>query len=97
MLSQQRRALTSTGESDSVNGQPTVEYVPRSGCSTSTIIPSARSPSSSMRSLVLSTGPQGTLIALSSLNASHFVRWIVHSSITSKMSCRCGSRALGVA
>ena len=45
---------------------------------------------------MLSTGPQGTLAPLSSVNASHFVLVIVHCSIMSKTSCSLGRRASGV-
>ena len=46
---------------------------------------------------MLSTGPHGTLIALSSPNASHLVFVSVHSSISAKISSSRDSRASGVA
>ena len=74
----------STGESDSRSGEPTVLNGPRPGWSTVTIAPRSVSVSSSISSLVESTGPHGTLSALSASSASHLVCLSDQSSISAK-------------
>src|SRR5262249_6075736 len=66
---------TSTGESDSFSGQPTVLNEPRSGWSTVTIISLVMRLSSSMSSPVDRIGPQGTFSALSLASTSHLPCW----------------------
>ena len=77
-------------------GLPTVRYAPRSGWSTSTTVPVARSDGSSESSFIDSTGPHGTFSGFSTSMTSNLVRVCVHFSISSNISSILGNRASGV-
>src|SRR6478736_5775993 len=95
VFAEHRRAHDFTGESDSRSGEPTVLNGPRPGWSTVTIAPRSVSVSSSISSLVESTGPHGTLSALSASSASHLVCLSDQSSINAKTLSSFGSRSCG--
>ena len=88
---------TSVGQSDSLIGMPTFRYLPRSGWSTSTTVPVSRSDGSSAISFIDRIGPHGMSSLFRMSIASNLVLVLVHSSISPKISIRCGSRAFGVA
>ena len=89
--------FTSTGLSDILIGRPTLRYGPRSGWSTSTMVPVARSPSSSAISFIDRIGPTGMSSGLQMSMTSNLSLVMVQASIVAKISFSRGSRAFGVA
>jgi hypothetical protein len=81
---------------ENLMGLPTVRNVPRSFCSTSTMVPLLRMSGSSASSFMLSTGAHGTSHLRRMSTASYLVLSASHFSISSKISKMCDWRARGV-